>query len=181
MKTLVRGTLVLAIVFAACGTEAEVDLEADADLPGPGTVSVSAVDYAYEDVPASISAGSKIALKNNSDKEVHEIVVQKIAEGEERSIDVLASLPEEEAGKVATFVGVVVAFPGAEGVYPEGEFTLDEPGRYGFFCFIKTGADPAAYQKAAEDAAAGIEFDPNKIEGGAPHVTQGMYAEVTVK
>ena len=56
-----------------------------------------------------------------------------------------------------------------------GDGTLQEPGRYLVICTIPTGADPAEYL-AAEATSNG----PPDVEGGPPHFTHGMYAELDV-
>ena len=71
---------------------------------------------------------------------------------------------------------VIVAGPnGGEQIVAEGDGTLSEPGRYAIVCFIPTGADPEAYFAAAATA-----DGPPQVEGGAPHLAHGMYAELLV-
>jgi hypothetical protein len=58
----------------------------------------------------------------------------------------------------------------------EGTGTLSEAGRYALICVIPTGADPDEYLAAA----AASEGGPPDVEGGPPHIVQGMFAELTV-
>ena len=72
---------------------------------------------------------------------------------------------------------VLLAPPGSsEQIVAVGDGSLTEPGRYLVACFIPTGADPQAYL----DAASSSEGGPPEVEGGPPHFTHGMWAEVTV-
>jgi plastocyanin len=142
-----------------------------------GTIEITAVDYAYEGVPERVRAGSTIALANESDVEVHELVAVRLPDEEDRPVSELVTLPPDELA--AFFPGletVVIAPPGAEGFPVEGDGTLDEPGRYAFICVIPTGADPDEYLTAAAEAEGG----PPQVDGGPPHIVGGMYAEVTV-
>jgi hypothetical protein len=119
-------------------------------------------------------------LTNASDVEIHELVAVRLAEDEERSADELVQLPEEELG--ALFAGpptmVLIAPPsGAPHIPAVGDGSLTEPGRYLLLCSIPTGADPDEYMAAAQASQGG----PPDVEGGPPHFTRGMYAELTVE
>lgn len=57
-----------------------------------------------------------------------------------------------------------------------GDGTISGPGRYAIVCFIPTGADPAAHLEAAQQPSEG----PPQVEGGPPHVANGMFAELEV-
>ena len=180
------GLLVLTLLTAggaACGDDEDDSGEgatSSTEAPDePETVEVTAVDYGYEDLPESTSAGTQLTLTNASDKELHELVAFLLPEDEDRSIDDIAKLPEAELGQL--FAGepamVLIAPPsGAEMIPAVGDGTLDEPGRYAVFCAIPVGADPQAYLEAA-----GSGEGPPQVEGGAPHFTQGMYGEITVE
>ncbi len=145
------------------------------------TKTVTAVDYSFQNLPKSVDAGTTLTLKNSSDKELHEMVAFRIPDNERRSVQELVNLPEAE--QEAIFGGgppafVLTAPPGgAEMIKSLGDGTLTEKGRYAVTCFIPTGADPAAYLQAAQSASDG----PPQVAGGPPHVTQGMYGEITVK
>ena len=157
------------------GTEVTEDTEAEAGE----TIEVTAIDYGYEGLPDTIEAGSKLSLTNSSDKEAHELVAILIPEDEERSVEELIALPEEEIDAVfgsAEPATVILAAPGqTDQPGPVvGDGTITEPGRYAVVCFLPVGGDPA------------VVLDPN-AEGppdtgdAPPHASQGMYTEFTVE
>lgn len=193
-----RWVRVLAVLFAltmvasACddsdddGT-AETDTGTDTEEDAGGdeaaeTVNVTAVDFAFEGLPGSVDAGTEVSLSNESEAELHEFVAVQLPDDEDRSVEELLQLPQDELmGLLGTGVtDVILALPGqtdAPGAV-EGDAVLDEPGRYAVICAIPTGVDPQVYL----DAAAEAEGGPPQIEGGGPpHFTQGMFAEVTVE
>ena len=142
-------------------------------------VAVNAVDYAFEDLPETVEAGTMLSLTNNSTAEVHELVAFLLPEDETRPVEELVTLPEEELGAVISGepATVIMAPPGESGFPAVGDGTLTEPGRYAIMCFIPIGADPAEYIAAAQ-ASTG---EPPQVEGGPPHFTAGMFAELTVE
>jgi hypothetical protein len=134
-------------------------------------------------VPDSVPAGAELSFTNGSDGEVHEIVLRRISDDETRSVADLAALPESESEALFTPgppALVSIAFPGEEGMAVVGSTTLTEPGRYGLFCYIPTGADPQAYRDLFAAPPSDSEGPPD-IPGGPPHITQGMFAELTVE
>jgi hypothetical protein len=186
--------LVAALGLAACGGDPdEGDDVAAPDTPTAsptpddaaggddtvpaGTVTIVGVDYAFEDVPAEVPAGTELGFRNNSEEEVHELVLVRLPDVEERGIEELLQLSPEEQEELLGegLVGVSVAPPGADGTVVEGELVVDEPGRYLMVCFVPTGADPDEFMAAAAESEG-----PPEVEGGPPHVVQGMYAELTV-
>lgn len=143
---------------------------------GP-TIAVNAVDYAFQDLPESVPAGSQIALANSSATELHEIVVLgPLPADETRSVPELLALPEDQLPAIEPVL-VMLAPPGEQGFAVVGDGTLTEPGRYAVICAIPVGADPAEYLAAAEAGGDG----PPQVEGGPPHFTEGMFAELTVE
>ena len=173
----------LAATGAACGDDDDGGSDAtpttDAAEPAEA-IEVTAIDYGYEDLPGTVEAGTTLTLTNASEKELHELVAVLLPADEERSVEDLVKLPQEELE--ALFAGepamVLLAPPsGAEMIPAVGDGTLSEPGRYGVFCAIPVGADPQEYM----DAAATSEGGPPEVEGGSPHFTQGMYGELTVE
>ena len=174
MRRALAGALVVGLVasLAACGDD-------DAAGVGDEPVVVTAVDYAYRDLPASVAAGTRLELVNTSDGEIHELVAFRLPDDEERSIDELAALPPEE---LLPLVGpepaaVLLAAPGDDQIPAVGDGTLSEPGRYGVICVIPQGADPGEYLAAAAESEGG----PPEVEGGPPHLVLGMYGEVVVE
>lgn len=145
---------------------------------GDEAVQVVGVDYAYEGVPASLDAGTELTFRNDSDLEVHELVLVRLPDTEERSVeDILQMTPQEQEELISeSVVGVSVARPGEDGMVVDGELAVAEPGRYIMVCFVPTGADPDEFM----DAAATGEGPP-QVEGGLPHVANGMWAELSVQ
>lgn len=159
----------MAVLAAACGG-------------GDDTKTVTAVDYAFQDLPRSVDAGTTLTLKNGSTKELHELVVIRIPDSEKRPISELIRLPESEQNAVfgsGEPAMVLLAMPnGGEMIKAVGDGKLTEKGRYAVVCFIPTGVDPAVYVQAAQTATGG---PPNIPNAGPPHAVQGMFGEITVK
>ncbi len=187
-KKLVAVVFVLALVGAACGDDddgddaATDDTTAGDDTAAGATVEVTGVNFEFEGLPDTIEAGSEISFTNEAEDELHEFVAVRIPDDEERSVEELLQLPQEELipllGQQVT--DVVISTPGQTNTpgAVEGDGVLDEPGRYAVICAIPTGVDPQEYL----DAAAETEEGPPQIEdAGPPHFTQGMFAEVTVE
>lgn len=148
--------------------------------PVSGTIPITAQDYNFEGIPELVAPGGELTFTNASEVEFHEMVVMRIVEGETRTLEELLELPEEESENLAEFQGVLVAFPGEDGINPEGgpaSITVTEPGRYGVFCFIPQGADPEAVRTAMTAA----EGEEPELDGGPPHFTLGMVAEFQVQ
>jgi plastocyanin len=156
----------------AADTSAAEDVDAD-------VIEVIAVDYGFDDLPATVPAGTTLTLQNSSDREVHELVAMALPAGETRSVEELLALPEEELGALfAVQPGTVLVAPPGEGSFAAvGDGSLTEPGRYVIACFIPTGADPEEFLQAAQEAEGG----PPQVAGGPPHFTAGMFAELTVE
>lgn len=122
------------------------------DMP---TTEVTAVDYAYEGLPATMEAGPAAVNITNEGTEEHEIFILKLPEGETRSAEeILAGVDPDSDEPPGEFAGVAFASPG------ESSGTLVDltPGRYIAACAIPVGG--------GEDA--------------PPHFSQGMLAEFTV-
>lgn len=163
----------LAVLAAACGDD-------DSD---PRSVEITGVDYAYEGVPETLAPGSELTFRNGSTAEVHEMIVVRIDDSETRSVEELVQIPEEEAEQLTTDIGVSVALPGEPGVVVEGPdpVTLDEPGRYALVCFIPLGSDVEAARELLSGPTPEEEGPPPSLGEGPPHVTVGMFAEITVE
>ena len=149
-------------------------------------IMVTATDYKFEGLPATAAAGSAFALQNDSDKEVHEMIFQRIPDDVTQSVGELLALPEDE---LTALVGdeepalVIVALPGEEGEPVLGDGTINEAGRYAVLCFIPVGADPAVVEEAMSappGTGTGPE-EPPDMGDGPPHIMEGMYAEITIE
>lgn len=139
---------------------------------------VVAVDYGYEGLPEQVEVGTTLHLRNASAQEAHELVAIALPAGEQRTAEEILALPEDELGSLLAGepAMVLIAPPQADGFAALGDGTLAEGGRYLLFCAIPTGADPGEFLAAAQEAQDG----PPDVEGGPPHFTQGMYAELQV-
>jgi uncharacterized cupredoxin-like copper-binding protein len=153
----------------------------DSTEPEGEVVEVTLADYEFQGLPAEVPVGTTLRVTNASDMELHELVALKLPDDEERPVDELLALPPEEQEKIVPSdqepAMVLLAAPGSsEQIEAVGTGTFTEPGRYLVACFIPTGADPQAYL----DAASSSEGGPPEVEGGPPHFTEGMYAELIV-
>jgi hypothetical protein len=182
----------LAIAFglatAGCGGDDDSSTVAVTDPPAaPATdpvatgdvITVALSDFAFGGLPGNVPVGTRLEIENISESEMHELVAIRIPDDEDRSVEELLALPEEEIDAIfgATLPAMVLlAPPGAPQIEAVGDGTLDEPGRYAILCFIPTGVDPGEFMAAAAASAGG----PPEIDGGPPHVVHGMYAEVLV-
>jgi plastocyanin len=165
----------VALAAVACETDQEhLNLEPGG---GPQTIEATAVDYAFEGVPETTAVGSGMTFRNTSDVEAHQLLLVDLPASEDRPVSELAQLsPGELEPLLDHVVGVSLATPGEGGRVASGELTLDEPGRYALLCLVPTGADPDEFMQAGQD-----HGPLPGVEGGPPHTTHGMYAEVTVE
>jgi hypothetical protein len=168
--------LASAAVISGCGD----DDDAGVETSDPGTFEIVAADYRFDDVPDTVPVSSTFTLTNTSSAELHELIVIRIPDGEERPVSTLVELPEHEFDELfddeELLATVIVAPPGEEGFAVVGDGTVTTPGRYALFCFIPTGVEPAEFLAAVEAAGGG----PPEVDGGPPHVEHGMFAEVLV-
>jgi hypothetical protein len=171
-----------------------------ADNCGFEVYTVRAVDYAFEDVPATIESGIVGFELENEGREVHEMVLFRINDDVDLTLEELVALPEEESQSMVEFVTAAFAAPG------ESDLSFNElqPGRYGMLCFIPLGttdmamlegepageatgestgdatsgtADATATTEATGDTT-GTSSDASQL--GPPHFTQGMMTEFEV-
>lgn len=156
---------------------------------------ITAVNYGFEDVPSTMSAGQVgIRLDNQAD-EFHEAVVFSVNDPE-MGIGEILKLPEEQARDKLTFKGVAFAGPGEQG---SSVIELDT-GRHAIVCFIPVGTTSledllAAAPGGAETPTEGViptpdatptgDATPTEEPAGAgeapPHFTRGMFAEFQVE
>lgn len=192
-SALIAGT-VLALTLTACGGSDPTDPEPTATEPtGDASVdpsepmesepvAVTAVDYAYEGIPAEVDGSVSFTFTNASEGEVHEMVVLKLPDDEDRPITDLLALPEEEQeGLLAGLQAVSIAGPGETGFDAVGELSFSGPGRYAVICAIQVGADPGEYMAELQRMQEAGEEGPVMLEdAGPPHFTQGMFAEFVI-
>ena len=123
-------------------------------------VDVSAVDYAFEGIPASLEAGPTSFEFSNDGAELHEMVLFRKNDGTTETFDELLELEQEEAEAKMTPKGATFGAPDEEGVYAVTDL---ESGEYVALCFIPVGT-----------------VDEESEADGPPHFTQGMKHELTV-
>ena len=164
------GLLLAAGAFTLAGCGADGD-----DAVQDGVLTVEMDDFHYGDLPDEVPAGTRIAVENESENELHEFVTYRLADDDDRTVDEIMADP----GALLTSgppVAVLLAMPDSdEQIAAVGDGVLAEPGRYIILCAIPTGANPGEYLAAAAES-----DGPPEVDGGPPHFTQGMVAELTV-
>ncbi len=135
-----------------------------ADSCGYETVEVSAVDYSFQNLPATLDAGRTTFAFTNDGEEIHEMVVVRINDDVTETLEELLALPEEEALTKVQFAGVMFSAQGGT----DTETIEMAPGRYAALCFIPVGTTDMSALESEE------------APSGPPHFTAGMQAEFTV-
>ena len=170
--------LAAGLTLTACGDDGNAAADAPEPAAAPADENVLEVvmdDFHYGDLPNEVPAGTRISVGNDSETEIHEFVAFRLPDDDTRPVE------EIVAGDLGPLLGgsepaaVLIAAPGGEQIPAVGDGTLDEPGRYLILCIIPTGADPAEYLEAAATS-----DGPPQVDGGPPHVANGMFAELTV-
>jgi len=140
-----------------------------------------AKDYFFEGIPGTVPVGTRLSLFNSSATEFHEMVIFKLDPGEQRTIEELSKLSNEEivgirdAGAVGVgeVLSVVFAMPESEQYsYVREPPVLAEEGRYMIFCGIHVGSDPIEARNATAQGAV------DDIDGVPRHYEVGMMTEV---
>jgi hypothetical protein len=130
---------------------------------GAKPVTITATDYAFAGTDAFKAGGDFAVTFENDGKELHELHVAKLADGETRSADEIIADPSAESTTKA--VGHSFACPGTAA--PVAGVSLDSPGRYLVLCFIPTGAR--------------ADTDPKDFDKlGEPHAMRGMLVEIDI-
>ncbi len=128
-------------------------------------LAVTATDYTFRGLPASLDAGPVILELTNDGTELHQVMLLRLADGERATLEEITARPEEEILASSTPVGGAFAPPGTTGTG-----MLDLPtGRYLAICALPVGATPQ--NMPAIEAG---EHD------GEPHYTVGMVQLITV-
>jgi hypothetical protein len=142
----------------------------DLESCGWERVDVTAAEYRFDGVPASIPAGETSFEFENQGKEAHEMVLFRRKDGEAMTFDqILAIEDQSEAEKHMDFIAGTGGDPGSD--EPLYAVTDLQAGDYVMVCFIPVGSTPEAL-RAAQEASKPIE--------GRPHFTEGMKAELKV-
>ncbi len=129
---------------------------------------VVGVEYAFENVPDTVTVGTELTFRNNG-AEAHEMVLARKNAGVTTSFEELLAMPEEESAKLVTFIGQVMANPGETA---EGSLVADAAGDYLMICFFPQGWTEIPEGTPGPDASLPV---------GAPHFTLGMLKEFTVE
>lgn len=145
------------------GTGEMPGMEAMAPEDGAKAITITASEYKFGGTDA-LKAGGKFAITfENNGKELHELHIAKLPDGEKRSMEELFKDPNVES--TTTTVGHSFACPGKTAA-PAGA-DLTAPGRYLVVCFMPTGATP--------------ETDPKDFDSlGMPHAMNGMAVEIDI-
>ena len=178
---IIPATLALTLALAACsgaaapsGSTAPASAAPSAAEPSAApsseaAITVTAVDFAFEGVPAEVPSGTTMALTNTG-QEVHEMVVVRKLPTTTQSFEELLALPDDQVQGLVEDIGFAYAEPGQTAT---DLVTTGEPGDYLMICFIPAGTTSLP------------SIDPNSSEPpdmgtGAPHFTLGMLQEFTV-
>jgi uncharacterized cupredoxin-like copper-binding protein len=116
----------------AGGDESEEEEIATEPLPGAEVIEVTAVDYAFQGIPAQIAPGPVSFELTNEGEDEHEMGLIRLGEGAD--LDELLASEEEPSPDQAEEVGFTFAPPGEGGVYLNAEDLT--PGTYAVVCFI---------------------------------------------
>ena len=65
------------ISLTACGDDGE----------NVGVLAVEMSDFAYDEIPTEVGAGTRIEVSNSSETELHEFVAYRLDDGDDRSAD----------------------------------------------------------------------------------------------
>jgi plastocyanin len=194
LKASVVSILAVGLLAGSAVGVAAQDEEAEATAEG-AVIEVVGVEYAYEGLPTSVPAGTTLTFANDG-VEVHEMVLNRIADGVTETFEELlamdaAGVDLEAEGFIDTDFGgqQLLAVPGQTA---DDSVTLDDEGRYVVLCFIPTGMEPAKLEELGVDISTlGPDTDPatmspeaqayiEEVSANPPHVAQGMIQEFIV-
>ena len=136
-----------------------------ADNCGYPVIDVTATDHAFDGIPADVEGGKTLVRIANDGTEYHEVVLERVQQGETRSVEEILALPEQEEGDLLDYLGSAFAPPGSR------NWTVVDlaAGRHVAMCFIPTGATTTeALQSGEADDTA------------ESHAAQGMAADLQV-
>ena len=116
-------------------------------------VEVDLVDFAFEGLPDSVDAGTRLTITNSSEVELHKLSALPIPDDEDRPVEDLLALPGAELAAILRVrpATVLTAGPGGPQVDEVGDGTLSEPGRYVIICAVPLGLDPDEYLDALSE------------------------------
>jgi plastocyanin len=171
----------LATLIMALGIATAAPLTAQSEEADGPTIVVTGVEYAFQDLPTSVPAGTSLGF-TNAGVEVHELALARIADGVTESIDELMAMEEDpvEAGLVE-IVGEMPLFA-APGAAAEGTLLLDREGRYVAVCFIPQGLTDMSLLEGLGPETNPEDVSPElaAIMANPPHIALGMVQEFMV-
>jgi plastocyanin len=182
------GLLLMSAGAAVAQDDATMDMEGL-------TIDVGGVEYAFTGLPASVPRGTTLTFTNNG-VEIHELALNRVADGVTESFEELMALNEngvdlEAEGYIDTDYGYRQLFA-VPGQTAEGSITLDQEGRYVALCYIPSGLEMAKLEELGIDLSTlGPDTDPSTLPpeaqeflgdvmGNPPHLAQGMIQEFVV-
>jgi hypothetical protein len=189
------------LMFTACGSDAATDDTATTSDEGAAStedtrssdqvtdttgapaddqvVEVELADFAFEGLPDTVPAGTRLAVTNSSTVELHKLSALPLPDDEVRPVEELIALPGRDLAAILRVrpATVLVAGPGGPQVNEVGDGTLSEPGRYLLICAVPIGLDPDEYL----DALQGDGRRPQVTGEGEPHFKHGMVADIVVE
>jgi hypothetical protein len=125
-------------------------------------VPAKAIDFAYDGLKPTYSAGQTRFKMENTGKEVHEMVIARLKPGVNKTFAQILKLPESQADKYVVNVTQADPVPAGQSSYGSANLTA---GQYNAICFIPQGS---------------TKFPPPNGKG-KPHFLLGMQKEFTVK
>ena len=159
------------------------------------SLDVGGVEYAFTRLPTSVPAGTTLTFTNEG-AEIHEIVVNRLADGVTETFEELMALNDSGVdlaaeGYIDADFGdpMLLAVPGQTA---EGSITLEQEGRYVALCFIPSGLEMARLIELGVDPSdLGPDTDPStmpqavqefldEVMANPPHMAQGMIQEFVV-
>jgi uncharacterized cupredoxin-like copper-binding protein len=150
MRTDFRLSLAVIGVVAGCAKTEKAPETAQPVAVAPPTVHVTATDFAFE-APDSLPGGLTTFHLMNNGKELHHLVLMRLAEGQ-----TIADLQKMNLGGPIPSTVVLIGGPNPALPQNSAEATVNlKPGKYALFCVIP-GQD------------------------GKPHIMKGMIRELTV-
>ena len=185
--------LALGVTSVAAQDEAPAEpMDTMADM----NVAVSGVEYAFVGLPQSVPVGSTLTFTNDG-AEIHEIVVNRLADDVTETFEELMALNASGVDLVAEgYIDTTFGDPmllAISGQTAEGGITLEQEGRYVALCFIPSGLETAKLMEFGIDPGMiGPNTDlaelPPEAQAyleevmttGVPHMAQGMIQEFTV-
>lgn len=200
LRTAASALLGAALVVAACNSDGETDDAVDGG-PGPTAddavttaqppatstteplddrvVEVELADFAFEGLPGSVPAGTRLTITNSSDVELHKLSALPLPAGDDLLAEDLLTMPGDQLAEILRVrpATVPTAGPGGPQVEEVGDGTLTVPGRYLLICAVPVGLDPDDYL----DQLQGDGRRPQVSGGGVPHFRLGMVSDLVVE